>query len=332
MCSYDRSSSLLSFIRSHNLRKDLEDLKASIRSKFWPSSTVLCERNYSSSPGTSHTSIEHTATGRTLVDMIPWSGMLHLKMLKTRKNQWDKLPVTSTISRIDSSPKPWDTFESISCFNFNFDVLSNASWNTLLHIMPLHVPLETKSIKSSAHQGNQIGPWSVHSSRMLGNAWVWQLAAFGNSCDFVLVLEIGQVRPGNVLPIPWFGDRWSCRFSKKCVEGVLFKFHPLSNQGARVHSPQPAQTDGGRISDVSSDHRSITSWEDHGTCNKGSKGEPKLPQFCNCSIILHPPKLGVAGNARRAKIGRSIPVAAPHSWAVMHQCDPESPPKHPSSP
>lgn len=165
-------------------------------------------------------------------------------MLKTIKNQCDKLPVTSTISRIDSSPKPWDTmsipFESVSCFNFNFDVLSNASWNTLLHIMSLHVPLGTKSIKSSAHQDNQIGPWSVHSSRMLGNAWVWQLAAFGNPCDFVLVLEIVQVRPDNVLPIPWFGDRWSCRFSKKCVEGVLFKFHPLSNQGARVHSPQPA--------------------------------------------------------------------------------------------
>ena len=183
--------------------------------------------------------------------MIPWSGMLHLKMLKTIKNQWDKLPVTSTISRIDSSPKPCDTmlipFESVSCFNFNFDVLSNASWNTLLHIMPLHVPLETKSIKSSAHQDNQIGPWSVHSSRMLGNAWVWQLAAFGNPCDFVLVLEIGQVCPGNILPIPWFGDRWSCRFPRSALkvscsnstpyptkvhESIVLSLHKLMEEGS----------------------------------------------------------------------------------------------------
>ena len=50
--------------------------------KFWRHQSaatlalVYCPlRSKLSNPGTSHTSIEHTATGRTLVDMIPWSGM-----------------------------------------------------------------------------------------------------------------------------------------------------------------------------------------------------------------------------------------------------------------
>ena len=179
--------------------------------------------------------------------------------------------------------------------------------------------------------------WSMIST-LFPNAWKYMSLTVGGLRKSACFCPFGDC---NVLPIIWFGEaadfpsalKVSCSnstpYPTKEHESIVLSLHKLMEEGSRTWL---------QIIEVSL-HRKIMA-----LATKDRRGQPNLPALRNCSVILHPSKLGKTGNARRAngqyrrstffhiKIGRSIPVAAPHSWALMHQCDPESPPKHPSWP